>query len=86
MLCSDTRTITQCLVHFDGTNLVRPLAMPHFCLHLKSLRRSKLVCRLRNISFKLLVKINLYSPAWDKLESEISVFTLAHRTKLGWDN
>ena len=23
---------------------------------------------------------------WDKLEREISVFTLAHRTKLGWDN
>ena len=23
---------------------------------------------------------------WDKLEREISVFTLAHQIKLGWDN
>ena len=33
-----------------------------------------------------MAKKNLYSPARDKLESEISVFTLAHRTKLGRDN
>ena len=51
MLCSDTRTITQRLVRFYRTNLGRPLAIPHFCSHLKSIERSKLVCRLMNMSF-----------------------------------
>ena len=46
VLCSDTRNITQRLVRLDRTNLGRPLGIPHFCLHLKLLRRSKLVCKL----------------------------------------
>ena len=43
MPCSDTKTFTQNLVRFDRTNLGRPLPIPHFCLELKLIDRSKLV-------------------------------------------
>ena len=41
MLHSDTKTMTQHLAHFDRINLGRPLAIPHFCLDLKLIERSK---------------------------------------------
>ena len=50
-LCSDPKTITQRLVGFGRTILGRPLAIPHFCLDLKSIELSKLVCGLMGMSF-----------------------------------
>ena len=41
MLCLETKTMTQRLLPLDRTNLGRPLAIPHFCLDLKLLERSK---------------------------------------------
>ena len=39
MLCSETMTITKCLVRFGQTNLGRPFAIPHLRLDLKSIDR-----------------------------------------------
>ena len=84
MLCSDTWTTTQRLVCFDRTNLGRLSAIPLLCLHLKSIDRSKLVCRL--ISILTGGQDKFVQPCQDKLEREMSVFTLSHRAKLGRDN
>ena len=41
MLCLDTKTMTKRFVPFGRTNLGRTLAIPHFCLNLKLIERSK---------------------------------------------
>ena len=40
-LCLDTKNITQHLARFNQINLGRPLVIPHFCLALKLIKRSK---------------------------------------------
>ena len=48
MLCSDTKTFTQRLVHFSRTNLGCPLPIPHFSLDLGAVSQKESLIAVTN--------------------------------------